>query len=695
MKSRSGPFRSVFTEAVIDGLSTGRADADNDGVITAHELFVHVQEHVRQSGVPQTPTEFTPGVQGSIPVAKAALWHRGADARPDPFPVDALPLADLLPQLVATDDRGLCAPGWPRNGTFALPLGRMYGPEHGLRETLTPDLSGGAAHVGVVGGMWSGKTTVLRTLMCSLTLTHTPLEARIYGLHGEPDGLSRLAGLPHVGRVADYSDPDEVREVVRGCGRSAEPAGAAVRHAPDPVAARLPRPAIGPGFGLFRGGRYVRIAAPSLSDARDDSDEKAAADAASVDDSAAVDELAGRVAAAWTAGRPPGLDEHAGPATATPELMELLGVSDPYAFDVTAERASRTPERFLRAPIGVDLLDRRVDLDVKSAAEGGVGPHGLLIGTTGAGKSEFLRTMTLSLAMTHSSEELNFVLVDFKSGATFTGFDLLPHVSAVLTNLQDELRLVERMDEALRGEVTRRQELLRAAGNFTSRADYEKARRHGAEGLPRLPALFVVVDEFADLLKARPECAELFITLGKVGRALGIQFLLATMRLEDVHAAEPARSRLPEIRHGRHDQLAGVLRVGPGARRSGRVTVRIRARCDRLKAGRLGPARASDLAPAAGPAVRAERPAAAASTEPRTWPQRRPPAPGTRERCSACGRGGSRQVAGSSWTGAPTAAWCRPHSRRTSAGKAAADARAGIGREDGGRRRPHPGIMGP
>ncbi len=177
MTNRSGPFRSVFTEAIIDGLGTGRADADNDGVITAHELFVHIQDQVRQSGVPQTPTEFTSGVQGNIPIARAALWHRTADVRADPFGEESLPLGEL-PLLVPTDDRGLCAPGWPRNGTFAVPLGRMYDPEHGLRETLTLDLSGGAAHVGIVGGMWSGKTSVLRTLACSLALTHSPWRRR-------------------------------------------------------------------------------------------------------------------------------------------------------------------------------------------------------------------------------------------------------------------------------------------------------------------------------------------------------------------------------------------------------------------------------------------------------------------------------------------------------------------------------------
>ena len=77
------------------------------------------------------------------------------------------------------------------------------------------------------------------------------------------------------------------------------------------------------------------------------------------------------------------------------------------------------------------------------------------------------------------SEALNFVLVDFKGGATFASLDRLPHTSAVITNLADELPLVDRMLDALNGELIRRQELLRAAGNFASLRDYEKARAGG------------------------------------------------------------------------------------------------------------------------------------------------------------------------------------------------------------------------
>ena len=161
-----------------------------------------------------------------------------------------------------------------------------------------------------------------------------------------------------------------------------------------------------------------------------------------------------------------------------------------------------------------------------------MGPHGLVIGATGSGKSEFLRTLVLGLVMTHSSEQLNLVLVDFKGGATFAGMADMPHVSAVITNLANELTLVDRMQDALSGEMTRRQELLRDAGNYASMRDYEKARANG-EPLEPMPSLFIVVDEFSEMLSAKPEFIDLFVAIGRLGRSLGLHLLLASQRLEE------------------------------------------------------------------------------------------------------------------------------------------------------------------
>ena len=226
-------------------------------------------------------------------------------------------------------------------------------------------------------------------------------------------------------------------------------------------------------------------------------------------------------------------DEAAGfDLTAPTDFGDLLGVGDVHAFDPEVAWRPRPARYRLRVPIGVGEGGGQVHLDLKESAQQGMGPHGLVIGATGSGKSEFLRTLVLALAMTHPPDRLNMVLVDFKGGATFAGMADLPHVSAVITNLSQELTLVDRMQDALSGEMVRRQELLRAAGNVASIRDYDRARAAG-EDLPPLPSLFIVVDEFSEMLAAKPEFIDLFVAIGRLGRSLGLHLLLSSQRLEE------------------------------------------------------------------------------------------------------------------------------------------------------------------
>ncbi|GGR83643.1 type VII secretion protein EccC [Streptomyces humidus] len=245
------------------------------------------------------------------------------------------------------------------------------------------------------------------------------------------------------------------------------------------------------------------------------------------------------------------------------QLTSLLGIPDLHRHDPAGYWAGRTgaADR-LRVPIAIGADGAPVELDIKESAQGGMGPHGMLIGATGSGKSELLRTLVLGLALTHSSETLNFVLVDFKGGATFLGLDELPHTSAVITNLADEVALVSRMQDALHGELIRRQELLRAAGNFTSALEYEKARASGAP-LEPLPSLFVVVDEFSELLAAHAEFMELFVMIGRLGRSLGVHLLLASQRLDEgrMHQLESHLSYRIGLRTFSAMESRGVLGV--------------------------------------------------------------------------------------------------------------------------------------
>ncbi|MEV0405336.1 type VII secretion protein EccCa [Actinoallomurus sp. NPDC050550] len=254
--------------------------------------------------------------------------------------------------------------------------------------------------------------------------------------------------------------------------------------------------------------------------------------------------------------------ESAEPLSSTTDLATLLGIPDLYRHDPATLWRKRTPAERLRVPIAVGADGTLVELDIKESAQGGTGPHGMLIGATGSGKSELLRTLVLAMALTNSSETLNFVLVDFKGGATFLGLDELPHVSAVITNLADEAALVSRMRDAIHGELMRRQELLRAAGNYVSVLEYEKARAAGTP-LEPLPSLFVVVDEFSELLAAHRDFMELFVMIGRLGRSLGVHLLLASQRLDEgrMHQLESHLSYRIGLRTFSAMESRGVLGV--------------------------------------------------------------------------------------------------------------------------------------
>jgi S-DNA-T family DNA segregation ATPase FtsK/SpoIIIE len=227
------------------------------------------------------------------------------------------------------------------------------------------------------------------------------------------------------------------------------------------------------------------------------------------------------------------LDEREGGRDLSEEvrLVELLGMP---AQAIDADRAWRETQgpRALRIPLGVRLDGQHAILDLKEAAEGGMGPHGLVVGATGSGKSELLRTIVTALAIGHDPDLLNFVFVDFKGGASFADLARLPHCAGMITNIERDLTLVDRMQAALYGEQERRQRLLREAGNLDDIRQYRARRQAGVE-LPPMPYLLIVVDEFGELLGNRPDFLDLFVTLGRVGRSLGMHLLLATQRLDE------------------------------------------------------------------------------------------------------------------------------------------------------------------
>lgn len=218
---------------------------------------------------------------------------------------------------------------------------------------------------------------------------------------------------------------------------------------------------------------------------------------------------------------------------------DMVGISDPGDIDL-AQAWRNLPDadrNRLNIPYAHDPLGSVVYLDIKEGAEEGDGPHGMCIGATGSGKSEFLRTLVLSLVATHSPDKVNLLLVDFKGGATFLGFDRLHHVTAVVTNMEEEAELVVRMEDVLYGELERRQRVLREAGNFANVADYEHAREQGAQ-LPPMPTLFIILDEFSELLQQFPDFSKLFVQIGRLGRSLRVHLLLASQKVPSSRMGE-------------------------------------------------------------------------------------------------------------------------------------------------------------
>ena len=193
-------------------------------------------------------------------------------------------------------------------------------------------------------------------------------------------------------------------------------------------------------------------------------------------------------------------------------LGDLL-VSSPGTGTDSAAR--RSPVEGLRAAIGQDA-EGPVTLDLVAD-----GPHALVTGVTGAGKSELLVSWVSAIAAAHSSEQVGFVLADFKGGTAFEPLRALPHVAAVITDLDAEG--AERGVRSLRAELRRRESVLA-----------ELEARSVAETGGALSRLVIVVDEFAALLQEHPDLAAVFTDIAARGRALGMHLILGTQRATGV-----------------------------------------------------------------------------------------------------------------------------------------------------------------
>ncbi|WP_430791935.1 FtsK/SpoIIIE domain-containing protein [Actinoplanes sp. G11-F43] len=217
-------------------------------------------------------------------------------------------------------------------------------------------------------------------------------------------------------------------------------------------------------------------------------------------------------------------------------LLDVISMDQPSRAAVAARWTAGG--RTTSAVMGVSL-DGAFALDIRRD-----GPHGLVAGTTGAGKSELLQTLVASLAAGNRPDAMTFVLVDYKGGSAFKECVALPHTVGMVTDL--DTHLVERALVSLGAELKRREHILAAAG-AKDIEDYIDltARRSGLSPMPRL---LIVIDEFASLARELPDFVKGLVNIAQRGRSLGIHLILATQR--------PGGVVSPEIRANTNLRIA-------------------------------------------------------------------------------------------------------------------------------------------
>ena len=206
-------------------------------------------------------------------------------------------------------------------------------------------------------------------------------------------------------------------------------------------------------------------------------------------------------------------------------MFELLGILSVEDIDLNERWENAQVYKSLAAPMGVKTKNQMVYLDISDKA-GAHGPHGLVAGTTGSGKSEVLQTYILSMATLYHPYEVGFVIIDFKGGGMANQFKNLPHLIGTITNIDG--REINRSLLSIKAELVKRQEMFSESGvNHIN--DYIKLYKAGKVTKP-MPHLIMIVDEFAELKQEYPDFMKELISAARIGRTLGIHLILATQK---------------------------------------------------------------------------------------------------------------------------------------------------------------------
>ena len=201
------------------------------------------------------------------------------------------------------------------------------------------------------------------------------------------------------------------------------------------------------------------------------------------------------------------------------EMLNILAVDD---IDLGARWAASQADKSMAAPIGISKTGI-VNLDLHDKAHG---PHGLVAGTTGSGKSEVLQTYILAMATLYHPYEVGFVIIDFKGGGMVNQFSELPHLMGAITNIDG--KEINRSLKSIKAELQKRQRYF-AEADVNHIDKYIRKYKNGEVSEP-LPHLIIIVDEFAELKAEQPEFMKELISAARIGRSLGVHLILATQK---------------------------------------------------------------------------------------------------------------------------------------------------------------------
>lgn len=222
------------------------------------------------------------------------------------------------------------------------------------------------------------------------------------------------------------------------------------------------------------------------------------------------------------------LDHELGMSHSIPEMvtfMEMFDVQDVVDLNIKQKWEANNSSKSLAVPVGLKSKDDLVFLNLHEKAHG---PHGLLAGTTGSGKSEFLQAYILSLAVHFHPHEVAFLLIDYKGGGMAQPFRNMPHLLGTITNIEGSKNFSKRALESIKSELKNRQRLFEQF-EVNHINDYMELYKDGMAKEP-LPHLFIISDEFAELKSEEPEFIKELVSAARIGRSLGVHLILATQK---------------------------------------------------------------------------------------------------------------------------------------------------------------------